>query len=100
MFSNKNINKQKKAVAVQYSSKDIAPKVIAQGQGYVAEKIIDKAEGEKIPVIEDKALAEDLMNIDLGDYIPPELYEAVAQILVFIARLDKAGDKKYAPKNK
>lgn len=100
MFSNKNINKQKKAVAVKYSPKDIAPKIIAQGKGYVAEKIIDKADSEKIPVIEDKALAEDLMNIDLGDYIPPELYEAVAQILVFITRLDKAGDKKYVPKNK
>lgn len=89
MFDNRKINRGKKAVAVKYKKDYTAPKVIGQGKGFVAEKIIEKAKEEKIPVIENKELIEDLMNISLGECIPPELYEAVAQILVFVSELDK-----------
>ena len=83
--------KNKKAVAIKYDIDEIAPQVIAQGKGYVADKIIKTGEESKIPVVEDETLVEDLMNINLGDYIPPDLYTAVAQILIFITDLDKYG---------
>ncbi|ADQ04330.1 type III secretion exporter [Caldicellulosiruptor owensensis OL] len=84
-----NEKKIKKAVAVKYDIKDIAPKVIAKGKGYVAEKIIEKAKQEEIPVFEHKDVAEKLFSLELQEYIPEDLYEVVAQILVFIGYLDK-----------
>ena len=82
----------KKAVALQYDPKEAAPHVVAKGQGYVAGKLLEKAALSHIPIHRDPALAEALTQIDLGDFIPPELYEVVAQILIFIGDLDrKAG---------
>ena len=80
---------KKKAVALKYDIEDVAPKVVGKGQGYVAEKILDRAVENKIPVYKDKQLVSDLMGINLGDNIPPELYEVVASVLVFISDLDK-----------
>ncbi|ADQ40476.1 type III secretion exporter [Caldicellulosiruptor acetigenus I77R1B] len=84
-----NKKKVKKAVAIKYELEDIAPKIIAKGKGYVAEKIIEKAKDEDIPVYEDQSIAEKLFNLELQEYIPEDLYEVVAQILVFIGYLDK-----------
>ncbi|WPX09703.1 EscU/YscU/HrcU family type III secretion system export apparatus switch protein [Anaerocellum danielii] len=84
-----NKKKVKKAVAIKYDLEDIAPKVVAKGKGYVAEKIIEKAKYEDIPVYEDQSVAEKLFSLELQEYIPEDLYEVVAQILVFIGYLDK-----------
>ncbi|ADQ07469.1 type III secretion exporter [Caldicellulosiruptor hydrothermalis 108] len=84
-----NKKKVKKAVAIKYDLEDIAPKVVAKGKGYVAEKIVEKAKQEDIPVYEDQNVAEKLFNLELQEYIPEDLYEVVAQILVFIGYLDK-----------
>ncbi len=84
-----NEKKQKKAAAISYSSDNIAPTVLAKGKGHVAEKILEKR-GD-IPVIENKELVDELTKVDIGAYIPPELYEVVAQILIFISDLDKNG---------
>lgn len=81
--------RDQKAVALRYSVGDSAPKVVASGQGYVAERIIERAEEHDVPVYEDRALVEDLTRLDLGDDIPPELYEVVAQVLIYVADLDK-----------
>lgn len=83
--------KPKKAVAIKYSKEDIAPKIIAKGKGVVAEKILEK--GENIPVFEDEKLVNELEKIDIGSNIPPELYEAVAQVLIFISELDRQNGK-------
>ena len=64
------------------------------GQGYVAEKIIEKAEESDIPTYVDPHLAKTLSSMQIGDEIPPELYEVVAQILVFVSNLDKSYAKK------
>lgn len=91
-----NKKKRKKAVAIKYDINDIAPKVIAKGQGFVAERILKKAKEENIPVYYDQYVAEKLFNLELQQYIPEDLYEVVAQILVFIGYLDKLnrnGDK-------
>lgn len=84
--------KQKKdlAVALEYEAgKDEAPKVTASGKGEIARAIIDKAKEHNIPIQEDPALIEALSKLDIGSFIPPELYKAVAEILAFIYRLDK-----------
>lgn len=79
---------EKKAVALSYDINDTAPKVIAKGSGLVAENILKSAEKSDIPVYEDEKLAKMLTQLDIGDNIPPELYDIVAQVLVFITDLD------------
>ncbi|MDR0958184.1 MAG: EscU/YscU/HrcU family type III secretion system export apparatus switch protein [Clostridiales bacterium] len=81
--------KRQKAVAIKYNPSETAPKVVAKGHGVIAEKIISKAQQSDVPVHEDAALVEELERVELGANIPPELYEIVAQILVFISDLDK-----------
>jgi flagellar biosynthesis protein len=85
----KFINRNQKAVALKYELGDDAPKVVASGQGYVAEKIIENAEQSDVPIYKDAALAEDLTKLDLDEGIPPELYEIVAQILIYVSDLDQ-----------
>lgn len=87
-----NENKEKDlktAVALEYNVSDEAPKILAVGKGALAEKIIGVAKEEKIPVHEDAKLAKTLSKLDIGDYIPPELYEVVAEVLVFVDKVEK-----------
>jgi len=80
----------KKAVALKYDSdKNSAPKIIAKGFGIVGEKIVEKAKESKVPIYPDSNLAQILIAMNLGDEIPPELYEVVAEVLVFIGYMDK-----------
>ena len=82
--------KRKEAVAIKYTpNEDKAPRVVAKGKGLVAEKIIEIANQHKIQIYEDPDLVKTLMVIDVGEYIPPELYEAVAEVLAFVYRLNK-----------
>lgn len=82
-------NEEKKtAVALSYEAGDAAPKILATGKGYVAEKILETAKQEQIPVHQDKQLAETLSKLEIGDYIPQELYGVVAEILVFVDRVE------------
>lgn len=85
--------KRKKAVALQYDPDDAAPKVIASGQGAVAERIMEKAKEHEVPLYVDKGLASTLLKLDIGDYIPPELYGVVAEILVYVDKMDKLKKK-------
>ncbi|MFO7263517.1 MAG: hypothetical protein A6D91_11730 [Bacillaceae bacterium G1] len=79
----------KKAVALRYErGKDRAPRVTAKGQGWLAEQILKRA-GDNTPVVEDAALVEVLYQLELQQEIPPHLYQAVAEILAFVYRLDK-----------
>ncbi len=74
----------KKAVALKYErGKDSAPKVTAKGTGLIAEKILEIAQKEGIPVTEDPDLVTALARLDFYEQIPPELYRAVAEILAF-----------------
>ena len=81
--------KRKKAVALQYRLDYPAPKVVATGGGHMAQKIIDAAKDAGVKLHHNPALAEELAKVDLGMEIPPQLYEIVAQILVFIDDLDR-----------
>ena len=93
MEENKNIT-NRTAVALSYEEGDQAPKILATGKGYVAEKIIEAAKEENVPVHKDEKLAATLSKLEIGDYIPKELYGVVAEILVFVDRVE--GIKKHA----
>lgn len=95
MADNKENEKRKvkTAVALEYDPNDPAPKVIAAGKGKIAEKIIEKAEEASVPLHEDAKLADTLSKLDIGDFIPPELYEVVAEILVFVDEMEKLRGK-------
>ncbi|AKL93830.1 flagellar biosynthesis protein FlhB [Clostridium aceticum] len=83
-------NQLKKAVALQYDiEKDRVPKITAAGKGYVAEKIIQRAKENEVQVYEDERLVKELIQFKVGTEIPPELYEIVAQVLVFVEGIDK-----------
>ena len=94
MPDNNEKQKVKTAVALAYDpNEDGAPKVIASGKGALAEKIIEQAKDNKIPVHEDDKLAETLSRLEIGEMIPPELYEVVAEILVFVNDMEKIKSK-------
>lgn len=86
---NERENKIKQAIALEYDPNDEAPRVLASGKGALAEKIIEKAKESDVPVHRDDKLAETLSRLDIGEAIPPELYEVVAEILVFVDAMDK-----------
>lgn len=92
-MAEKNDNKTKTAVAIAYDPANVAPTVVASGKGAVAEKIIQAAQEADVPVHEDSKLADTLSSLEIGDAIPPELYEVVAEILVFVDRMDKLRQK-------
>lgn len=81
--------KEKTAVAVAYTPGERAPKILATGKGEVAERIIETAKENEVPLYEDDKLASTLSRLDIGDMIPPELYDVVAQILVFVDDMDR-----------
>jgi flagellar biosynthesis protein len=73
------------AAALKYDTrKDAAPKVIAKGQGITAEKIIELAKKNNVPIKSDPGLVQILSKLDIDEQIPGELYKAVAEILAFV----------------
>ena len=79
----------KTAVAIAYEPGEAAPKILATGKGKVAEKIIETAKENKVPTYKDNKLASTLSKLQIGDMIPPELYEVVAEMLVFVDDMDR-----------
>ncbi len=92
-MSEKKKEQVKTAVAIAYDPANVAPTVVASGKGIVAEKIIETAKEADVPVHEDSKLADTLSSLEIGDAIPPELYEVVAEVLVFVDRMDKLKQK-------
>ena len=93
-------NKPKQAIALSYNPEDDAPKVIASGKGALAERIIEKAKEADVPVHRDDKLADTLSRLEIGEMIPPELYEVVAEILVFVDAMDKIRQKELDQRRK
>ena len=88
-MGNEQDKKDLTAVAVAYEPGDGAPKILATGKGEIAQKIIDKAKESDVPLYQDNKLADTLSRLKIGDAIPPELYEVVAEILVFVDDMDR-----------
>lgn len=86
------MNKRKKAAALQYEKNYEAPIVTASGIGFLADKILEEAKKSNVPIVENKELADLLMNVDIGDSIPTELYEAIAEIIAYVVDLDELVD--------
>jgi len=84
-----NVDKLKTAVALGYDENDKAPQILASGKGHIAEKIIEAAKESDVPLYEDAPLAESLSGMEIGDEIPPEMYEIVAKILVYVGDRDR-----------
>lgn len=89
MDEKKEEKKVRQAIALEYNPSEDAPRVIASGRGILAEKIIEKAKESQVPVHRDDKLADTLSRLEIGDMIPPELYEVVAEILIFVDSMDK-----------
>lgn len=83
-------DKLPKAVAIKYDQHDgQAPKVVAKGVGAVAGRILHAANEHAVPVYQNKTLTGMLMAVELDKEIPAELYQAVAEVLAYIYRLDQ-----------
>lgn len=85
--------KRKQAIALSYNPGNEAPQIVATGTGIIAEKIIEKAKENDVPLYKDNELADTLSRLEIGEMIPPELYSVVAEILVFVDKLDKIKGK-------
>ena len=77
-----------RAAALHYGSGDAAPVVVASGMGYMAEKIVETAQKNGVPVYEDNSLSTMLTQLKLGQEIPEELYRAIVEIYVYFLKFD------------
>lgn len=94
MVPKKSMKERKKAAALKYEQGYEAPIVTAAGMGHIADKILEKAEESDVPVVYNKELADLLTNVDVGDSIPTELYEAVAHVIAYVTDIDKLVDER------
>jgi flagellar biosynthesis protein len=83
--------KRPRAVALQYdpTQRTAAPRVLARGQGELAQRILDIAREKGIPLYRDPELVEVLGQLDVGSQIQPELFQAVAEVLIFIYKMNQ-----------
>ncbi len=85
----KEQGKVEKAVALLYdNSRSDAPRVVAKGQGAVAARIIETAREAGVCVMEDPDLLELMAQVPLGEEVPAELYQAVAEVLAFVYQVN------------
>jgi flagellar biosynthetic protein FlhB len=86
------------AIAIKFDAKVMsAPTVIAKGARLIAERIKDAARNASVPIIENKPLAQTIYKtIDVGEEIPPKLYQAIAEILAYVYKLNKDRTRQYA----
>lgn len=84
-----NNEAEKLAVALKYDKESgEAPKVVAKGRGEVAKNIVERGKESGIKSVENPLLAKDLMMLELQEEIPEALYQAVAEVMAYIYRLD------------
>lgn len=81
---------RRQAVALAYQQSDGAPRVVAKGYGVLAETIIERAKQAGVYVHESPELVSLLMQVDLDEHIPPQLYLAVAELLAWLYHLDQS----------
>lgn len=96
MMNSKHMQKQEKekqAVALSYEPGEEAPKIVAVGKGQLAEKIVAAAKESDVPIYRDDKLVKTLSRLEIGENIPSELYEVVAEILVFVDDMDRLKSK-------
>ncbi len=78
-----------KAVALAYEqNKQKAPKVLAKGEGLLAQRIIEKAKEYDIPLFQSQALVDSLINLEIDEEIPPKLYQAVVEVFIWLYKTE------------
>jgi len=86
----KKLEKQLLAASLQYDKdKDKAPKITAKGKGLIADKIIELARENGIPIQQDPGLVQILCKLDIDEEIPVELYRAIAELLAFVYSMNE-----------
>lgn len=88
---------RRSAIALAYHAGQSAPKVVAKGRGLLAEAIIERAREAGVYVHESPALVSLLMQVDMDQHIPPELYLAVAELLAWLYRLEHGETEESPP---
>ncbi len=88
-MTKKEEQKRREAAALKYdTSSERAPYVVAIGKGHLADRMVEAAEQAGVEIVQDKKLSGVLQQLSVGDEIPEELYQVVAEILVFISHMD------------
>lgn len=82
------MEKKRKAAALRYEQNYDAPVVTAAGMGHIADKILEKAKENNVPVVYDEELTNLLTNVDVGEAIPYELYDVVAKVIAYVMDID------------
>jgi len=86
----KNEFLKRKAAALKYSQGEGgSPQVVASGKGIVADRIIEKAREFDVPFFKNEALANSLLDVNVGENIPPQLYKAVAEVFIWLLNSEK-----------
>ncbi|GAF66302.1 EscU/YscU/HrcU family type III secretion system export apparatus switch protein [Alkalihalobacillus trypoxylicola] len=80
----------KSAAVIRYDEQnEEAPRVVAQGRGMVANQIIQMAKEHDIDLQTEPSLLSNLLEVDLGEQIPPQLYSVMAEVLLLIEKMEK-----------
>ena len=97
-----NQDKEKlQAIAIKYDSKaKKAPTIVASGRGKIAKQILELAEENEIPMVEDPGLSKLLSSLKIKSEIPPKLFKIIAEILAFIFYLEKMAKKRGSVRSK
>ncbi|MEG1459117.1 MAG: EscU/YscU/HrcU family type III secretion system export apparatus switch protein [Acetivibrio sp.] len=93
MEDNKTKIQRKTAVALSYDPDDAAPRLVASGRGLIADRIIDTAAKASVPIHKDEKLAGTLSKLEIGEFIPPELYNIVAEVLIYVDDMEQLKEK-------
>ncbi|WP_027963172.1 EscU/YscU/HrcU family type III secretion system export apparatus switch protein [Halalkalibacillus halophilus] len=81
---------RKEAIALRFDeASEDAPKVVARGQGLIADEILNQAGDHEIPIYEDETLVDLMRELNINETIPEDLYQGVAEVFAFIYQLDK-----------
>lgn len=88
----------KRAAALRYDAGNGAPVVVASGMGHLAEKMVEVAIDSGVPVYEDASLATILSQMELGQEIPEELYQAIVEIYLYFLEFDPNDPEKFRRK--
>lgn len=91
-MSSDDFSPHAEAVALTYTPGDSAPQVVAKGRGLLAQEIISRAREAGVYVHESPELVSLLMQVDLDDRIPPQLYAVVAELLAWLYRIEAGND--------
>ena len=92
-----NEKKISRAAAISYDpDENDVPVLSAFGEGYLAQKIVEVAKESGVPILPNPSLTSMLSKISVGDEISPEMYEAVAKVLVFVSEVDRRYGEKIA----